>query len=138
MTMESGPADSGLLATEPGAAQPLRSDGTNIFRGPNGLRAGWRLLIFILLFVAMAATLRFTVHHIPAVQAWNKSQPKNTFTPTLLLLGEGLSSLFLILSALVMTKIEKKSFADYALPLSHAFGSVFGRECRLDWSCCRC
>jgi uncharacterized protein len=123
--MESGLANSGALTTEPGRVQPTRSEGTNIFRGPNGIRAGWRLLIFVVLFVAMAATLNFTLHHIPAVQAWNKSQPKNTFTPTLLLMGEGLSSLFLVLSALVMTKIEKKTFADYALPLSHAFGKRF-------------
>jgi uncharacterized protein len=125
MTMESGLANSGLLATEPGTALPRRSEGTNIFRGPNGIRAGWRLLIFIALFAAMAATLNFTLHHIPAVQAWNKSQPKNAFTPMLLLLGEGLSSLFLIVCALIMTKIEKKGFSDYSLPLGQAFGRRF-------------
>ncbi len=125
MTTDSVPADSFLVATEPNAARPPRSAGSNIFVGPDGIRAGWRLLIFVAIFAALAGALNFTLHHIPAIQTWQKSQPKDSFTPSMLLLGEGFSGLILLVSALIMTKIEKKTFADYALPLSEAFGKRF-------------
>jgi membrane protease YdiL (CAAX protease family) len=125
MTIESDAADSALLGTEPSTTRPARSEAANIFFRADGLRAGWRLLIFLLIFVGLGAALNFTVHHVPALEAWQKAQPKDTFTPTLLMLAEGLNCVMLIIPALIMTRIERKTFADYALPLSEAFGKRF-------------
>jgi uncharacterized protein len=123
--MDSMPADSSFLPTQPDFAPPTRSAGSNFFQGPNGLRAGWRLLIFLAIVAALMASVQFTLHRIPAFQAWQKSLPKDSFVPSALLVGEGLSVLVLILSAWIMSKIERKTFADYALPLCQAFGKRF-------------
>jgi len=126
MTVESKAADTSALSTEPNFPQaPQQSAVANIFVGPDGIRAGWRLLIFFALFVAFAAAFRTALNFIPAVQAWLKSLPKNEFSPGLVMFGEGQAVLATILAALVMTKIEKKTFADYGLPVSEAFGKRF-------------
>ncbi len=97
----------------------------NTFQGPNGLRAGWRLLIFLALFLAVAEGLGFVLHHIPALQAWQQAQPKNQMTPAVMLLGEGVAAVSLFLAAFFMTSIEERSFADYYLPQQQAFGKRF-------------
>jgi hypothetical protein len=62
---------------------------------------------------------------IPPLEAWRHAQPKAVDTPWILLLGEGIATLSVLLAALVMTFIEKRSFADYGLPGNAAFGKRF-------------
>ncbi len=124
MTINSEP-DSTLFSTQPNRLPPSRSMDANLFVGPNGIRAGWRLLIFFAIFFSMAATLHFTFAHISALQAWQKSLPKDVLVPSSILVQEGLSVFMLIVAALIMSMIEKKTFADYALPLTEAFGKRF-------------
>jgi membrane protease YdiL (CAAX protease family) len=91
--------------------------------GPNGIRAGWRLLIAICLFFAIAIALV----RIPSVRA--RLLPQNqgaiVITPVTLFFTEGVPALAALLTALVMTRIEKRSFADYGLPGNAAFGKRF-------------
>ena len=124
MTIDPGQTEAVSSSSEPhpSAPQPAPS---NIFVGPNGIRAGWRLLIFVAIFLALAFCVQFVLFHIPAVRAYQQAQPKGMITPTGQIIGEGLSVFFLVISALIMTKIEKRSFADYGLPLSQAFGKRF-------------
>jgi len=124
VTIDPGQADPVLVGSEPRLAAQQPETG-NIFVGPNGIRAGWRLLIFVAIFLALAYCIQFVLFHIPAVRAYQQSQPKGMITPAGQLIGEGLSVFFLVISALIMTKIEKRSFADYGLPLSQAFGKRF-------------
>ena len=92
----------------------------NIFVGPNGIRAGWRLVIFLALDFAFV----YAIVHIPGVRSLLPSQ--QIFTAKGLLLSEGLLNLLpLLLAAAVMTFIEKRSFADYGMPLQEAFGKRF-------------
>jgi membrane protease YdiL (CAAX protease family) len=121
----SKPADSSVLSTGPNLPRSPRSAGANIFVGPNGIRAGWRLLMFLAIFAALAATFHFTLHHIPAVGTWQESLPKDSFVPSALLVGESLQVLILIISALIMSKIERKTFTDYGLPFCQAFAKRF-------------
>lgn len=123
MTIESEPTASSLLSTEP--APPPQSAGANIFLGPNGIRAGWRLLIFLVIFIALGAIAQLSVIRIPAIRAYMRSQPTGLITPGGQILTEGLTVLSLLIAAFIMTKIEKRSFADYGLPLSEAFGKRF-------------
>ena len=125
MTMDSEPADSSLLSKQPAPVPSERSAGANIFLGPNGIRAGWRLLIFLVIFIALAASAQLTLLRIPAVRDYLGSQPKGLITPGGQILTEGLTVLCLLLSAFIMTKIEKRSFADYGLPPREAFGKRF-------------
>lgn len=110
---------------ENAAALTPRSPFASIFLGPNGIRAGWRLLIFVVIFLGLARLTGFAIHHIPAVHAWEEAQPKDTMTAAQGIFGEGIGSLMLILATLIMTKIEKKTYADYNLPLAEAFGKRF-------------
>jgi membrane protease YdiL (CAAX protease family) len=123
VTSESEPTASSLLSTEP--APPPQSAGANIFLGPNGIRAGWRLLIFLVIFIALGAIVQLSVIRIPAIRAYMRSQPTGLITPGGQILTEGLTVLSLLIAAFIMTKIEKRSFADYGLPLSEAFGKRF-------------
>jgi membrane protease YdiL (CAAX protease family) len=54
-----------------------------------------------------------------------QSQPKGLITPGGQIISEGLTVLCLLISAFIMTKIEKRSFADYGLPLRESFGKRF-------------
>ena len=109
----SQPAPPNPIPTKPSAAH-------NIFVGPNGIRAGWRLAIFLALNFAFI----YGIVHIPGVRSLLPSQ--QIFTAKGLLFSEGLLSLLpLLLAAGVMTLIEKRSFADYGMPLNEALGKRF-------------
>jgi len=124
MNIDPGQTDPVLVGSEPRLSGPQPAP-ANIFVGPNGIRAGWRLLIFVAIFLALAKCVQFVLVHIPAVRAYQQAQPKDVMTPAGQIIGEGLAVFFLFISALIMTKIEKRSFADYGLPLSQAFGKRF-------------
>jgi membrane protease YdiL (CAAX protease family) len=104
-----------LGMAETGGATGMR----RIFWGPNGLRAGWRLLIFLAIllptgYVAGAlidsAMLRLHVDFA--------SPLGGTFTMAIYA-----AALFLVTS--VMGRIEGRSFADYGLPWRRAFCRQF-------------
>jgi uncharacterized protein len=102
-----------------------RSGIQNVFMGPNGMRAGWRLLLFILLWFACIAAEQFTLKHIPGVDAWFKAQDPNVFTPAVAILTEGISLFALLVATAVMALIEKRTYADYYLPLNQFLGKRF-------------
>ncbi len=114
--------------TETAASAPLppaRSGIAKVFLGPNGIRAGWRLLIFILIFAVLVGALQFTLLKIPAMAARRKAANPNVMTASGTIIGEGLAICCLLVAAFIMTKIEKRSFADYYLPPREAFGKRF-------------
>lgn len=96
-----------------------------IFLGPQGLRAGWRFLIAVGLSGVAASALQAALVHIPAIHEWLQHQTRGVLTPGTLLFGEGTSVLAALFAAWVMTKIEKRSFADYGLPAGAAFRKRF-------------
>ena len=99
-----------------------------VFIGPNGIRAGWRLAIFLIVFVALVATLQVALMHIPAA-ARHMHQPEKgqpiVMTAGGQIISEGLQVLILFVAVWVMSLIEKKSFGDYGLPAQGAFGKRF-------------
>ena len=109
--------------TEPAGIQ--RSPFHNVFVGPNGIPAGWRLLIFLVLFIAIANGIGFGVRHVPAIHAWHKGQDPNVLAAPTQIFDEGIGVIALLLAALIMTAIEKRNFSDYYLPLNQAFGKRF-------------
>src|ERR1700739_2486970 len=106
------------VAPAPAPTKP--SAAHNIFIGPNGIRAGWRLVIFLALDFAFV----YGIVRIPGVRSLLPSQ--QIFTANGLLLSEGLLNLLpLLLAAAVMTLIEKRSFSDYGMPWKEALGKRF-------------
>ncbi len=97
-----------------------------IFLGPNGLRAGWRLLIFTALVVALLGS--FVLIRAGGVQGFREAQKhatELTITPLLMFKGEGMAFLLLCVAALIMGKIEHRKFSDYGLALRQALGKDF-------------
>ena len=91
----------------------------NLLKGPNGLRAGWRLLIFVAILVllgyGMSRSVDALTHRIHA----DFSTPlDNVFLLDLLLLP-------LMIATWIMGRIEHRTFADYGLPWRRAFGRQF-------------
>ncbi len=107
----------------PAGAQ--RSGIENIFIGPNGMRAGWRLLIFIILMFACLQAEGFTLKRVPGVDAWFKTQDPHVMTAPVMLFTEGILLLALVISTAVMTLIEKRTYADYYLPPNQFLGKRF-------------
>ena len=111
------PPERGLEALE---AQPLLTANLEpglagrIFEGPNGIRAGWRLLIFLVLTALLALALLTLIS--PLLRKVNFPG---------VLTGEGAVFLAALAASLVMGRIEKRSLAAYGLPLRGAFGAQF-------------
>jgi hypothetical protein len=106
-------------------AQPPSSSAGNLFRGPSGIRPGWRLLLFFVFWFAMMLSMRFVLLHIPSAAAWLKSQDPQVMTPANAIISESLMLTALIVATLLMTVIEKRTYADYYLPPNQAFGKRF-------------
>lgn len=86
------------------------------FWGPNGLRALWRLLIF----VAIGFGLRFVIHRL-----LHRAGPVNDFTAKSALLQDGVGFLIVLGASALMGVFEERSLAAYGLPLQGAFGARF-------------
>jgi hypothetical protein len=109
-----------VLPTKPIQARfHPRSRLAPIFSGPNGLRASWRLLIFLALLGVPAAALR-------AIANTHGSGPAQiTITPFLMGANEAMALLILSLVTWIMSKIEHRKFSEYGLPLRQALGKDF-------------
>jgi len=123
MSTSAGPADqlSGSPSPQTGQSPSLVH---KVFLGPNGIRAGWRLLIFFAVFAAIGWVVQFIIVHTPVLRDFARTYGGPVMTPLGQILGV-LTPLILVLSVAVMARIEKRSFADYGLPLSQAFGKRF-------------
>lgn len=120
------PVEPGLPAPEPPATEHLPETVTRarrplvsrIFQGPNGIRAGWRLVIFIA--ILLATGLLLLVASAPLIKRLNLSGPLGGT-----LVSELTGFLAALIASLVMGRIEKRSLADYGLPGRGAFGRQF-------------
>jgi membrane protease YdiL (CAAX protease family) len=89
-------------------AQALRF----VFFNQRGLRAGWRLLIFLLIFGLLSSVLlvssRLLAKHPGRVAM---------LTPGLIVFNDGSTFLLLLFAAWIMSRIERRPMAVYGLPL---------------------
>lgn len=97
----------------------------NTFKGPNGMRAGWRLLLFVVFWIATMLAMQFVLLHIPSAAAWLKAQDPHVMSPPAAIAGEAMMLTALVVATLLMTLIEKRTYADYHFPLNQAFGKRF-------------
>jgi membrane protease YdiL (CAAX protease family) len=110
-------------ASETAPVPPASSGPNPMLFGPQGLREGWRILMFI----ALVAALRYVQLHIQPlrhfIQEVTAAQGEEAPAPVIVV--EGVRALIVLLAAFLMTRIEKRSFADYGLPMNQAFGKRF-------------
>jgi CAAX protease family protein len=96
-----------------------------IFRGPNGIRAGWRVLIFLAIAAACAGALLAVLGALRVLLGGRGQFNASQLTPAGTLLSEGALLLFTAVPAMIMAKIERRKFGDYGLPARSAFRKDF-------------
>ena len=99
-----------------------------VFRGPNGLRAGWRALLFLAIVAAIPLTLTVLIGIVFGLL--HRGGPRPSFgasglTPLGLSISEGAILLDTVAAAFIMARIERRRFGVYGLPLRSAFGKDF-------------
>lgn len=127
MNSEASPSESSQASPpspqNPRSQHPL----TNLFLGSDGLRLGWRLLLAISLWTLISGILPLLVAWIPAVRMLLRRTAGGpvVLTPAMVLIGDGISACAALVTGFVMSRIEKRSFAEYGLPWKSAFGGRF-------------
>ena len=108
-----------------GAVGPSRI--RRLFVGPNGIRAGWRLAMFILLFGALNfLVIGSGVRLIPSFAAMlTQARSGGVLSPQFEIIFEGAQLALALLAAGIMSQIEKRPLGAYGMPLAGAFGRVF-------------
>jgi membrane protease YdiL (CAAX protease family) len=95
----------------------------NIFVGSQGIRNGWRLTIFFLVFAgSIAGVFGIGILRIPAAA---RVFGQGFLSPSLEYLSEIPAAICVLVSSLVMTRIEKRGLGDYGLPLRSGAGRHF-------------
>jgi uncharacterized protein len=95
------------------------------FIGPNGIRAGWRLLVFMGIWLLLNFSVG-TLIHLVGVHS------RGDFNPVDFSLREGRYFLVLWFSSWIMARLERRPLSDYGLPLRRAsvaeswLGSLWG------------
>ena len=97
-----------------------------VFAGPNGLRTGWRLLIFVtLVVVLLGGSLLIRNGGVQGFREAQKHAGEIAVTPLLMFRSEGIALLLLFAAAFTMGKIEHREVGEYGLPLRQALGKDF-------------
>jgi len=114
----------------PGPAESIPTPPTpsiirTVFLGANGIRAGWRFLIFAALVVFFESEVRVGLRHVPALARMLKEAQNGTLTPSFTLVFESAALVAIILVCAIMAKIEKRPLGTYGIPLQGAFGKLF-------------
>lgn len=105
------------------APPPPRPQHT-IFRGPNGIRAEWRVLIFLAIVAGIVAVIALVVAAVTRGKG-ARFGGLSQLTPSGLSLSEGISFLVVALAALIMSRIERRRWSQYGLPVLSAFKKDF-------------
>lgn len=109
-TSQTGSNSESILKSRGGISRGLSA----LIVGPKGLRAGWRLLIFVLMLVAMGAVARAIIIRflVPAGFAPEK------FTSLAVAVPDAFFVFILAVAAWGMSKIEGRKVGQYGLPLT--------------------
>lgn len=115
---------------EPFGPAPMRPRNAiaNAFMGPQGLRAGWRALCFVLITGGLMAGFQFAISHMPAVLGAIHAQgQEHVMLPGLMLISEILACFCALVAATLMARVERRSVADYGLRGGGAGGKFFAQ-----------
>lgn len=115
----SPPEPSAPLPPEP-KPTALEEMVTKAFVGPNGIRAGWRLLLFLgILGAIYFGTEWLAMYGAPG------TAPQAQLDAVTIAVGEGISFAVVLAISWMMARIEGRRIADYGLPANQAFRGKF-------------
>jgi membrane protease YdiL (CAAX protease family) len=127
MTTEPEAAGAALPAGQPirAGAEPRRI--RDIFIGPDGIRAGWRFLLFVALFLGLQYIIvQRGLKLVPSFREIAKqAQTGGVVTPEFEFVFETAILVVAFLATWIMGRIEKRPFGTYGIPLQGAFGKLF-------------
>ena len=106
----------------PQSAPPQASTLRKTFIGSDGLRAGWSLLIFVLILGLLLLGLRLVVHKMHL----STGEPTGEIPPRFALLAEAIPFVIIFVAAWIMSKIEKRPNSVYGLGGPRALPNFFG------------
>lgn len=95
----------------------------DFFFGPHGLRAGWRVVFFALLF-AVSAFVTSRVWNLVFFHTF-AGQDQTVMKPSLMLIGGSASLAAILLTLFITARAEGASLFAYGLPVKVAFHSKF-------------
>jgi hypothetical protein len=91
-----------------------------IFVGPRGVRAGWKVLLFFLIFAGIGFCFR------PLLKMMGNIDTHAPLPPSAALLNEFLTMVDVLLSTWIMARwIDRKPFGYFGMPLRNALRSTF-------------
>ena len=96
----------------------------NIFIGLNGLRSGWRVLLFYSLLAIVISVLVVAIRAIRTLLTL-PHQATSVLTPGRGLLNEAVLLFGVLFTSAIFARFERRSLADYGLPVRGAFGARF-------------
>jgi hypothetical protein len=103
----------------PAPLQYQPPSGGNFFLNEHGVRAGWRILVYLLMVVLLASAINPVVSRVfPGSKGENPG-------PGAMLLAEILLFLAVLLPACVMALVERRSMGNYGLPARKFLGLRF-------------
>jgi uncharacterized protein len=118
-------SDRGIVLPPEANAPPPPAPRT-VFRGANGIRAGWRALIFLVIVGVVAGVGAIVIGFVlRSLKIGNARFGASTLTPMGLGVLEGTIFLVTSISALIMARIERRKYGVYGLPARFAFGTDF-------------
>jgi membrane protease YdiL (CAAX protease family) len=113
-------SDSAFIGTISGATQQKGAKTIRqIFFNSRGFRAGWRLVIFIGIYLSLGFLADWIVSKILHLQQRPSLDPVGTISDELQTLIQVLVSIW------IMARIERRHFLDYGIPVRNAFGRDF-------------
>lgn len=108
-----------ITPLEPPLPRP-RSALYRVFVGPLGVRAGWKVLLFFLIFAALGYCLR------PIVKLDGKLDPKAPIPPGIAFLNEFLGVAAVLIATGIMARwLDRKPWGYFGMPVRNALRSNF-------------
>jgi uncharacterized protein len=101
---------------------PKNSFPKNIFLGVQGLRPGWRVLLFYATVVGLVFALG---NLLRVISGRPRPVTPAVITPRIALINEGLVLFGVLAASAIFARIERRSLAEYGLPGRRAFGAKF-------------
>lgn len=115
MTDQTKPLDSS--SPEPVLTVPPKRE-TNLFIGPDGLRAGWRLLLYLGMVFFSSLVFTYLIRSFLQI-------PRGVVVPSVLLVQETMAFIGVFGAAWVMSLLEHRPVSVYGLPGSEFLGKRF-------------
>jgi membrane protease YdiL (CAAX protease family) len=104
---------------------PFLSDLRKYFLGPRGIRVPWRVLLYVAISLSFSGLLFVLLGRFVSYTSFFPRPTRGVIPPVFLIVTYGVSFLTDLVAALLLSRIERRPFGGYGLPLAGAFGKMF-------------